>query len=296
MSLKISEKKDFLFYLVNDGILFVALIVTLYPLIYVVSSSFSSPDAVAAGHVWLLPVKPSMEGYRAVFTNKYIATGYGNTIFYTVAGTALNVSMTLLAAYPLSRKDFMPQKLLMFLFTFTMIFNGGMIPNYLLNQSLGFVNTRWVMILPGALTVWNVIITRTFFQYNLPDELLEAAQLDGCSDFSFAASIALPLSRPIIAVITLFYAVEHWNAFFDAFLYLRDRKLFPLQIVLRDILIANSVDTTQISDPTVIAKLSGMNELLKYSLIVVASVPVMCMYPLVQKHFVKGVMVGAIKG
>lgn len=290
------EKKESAFYLVNDGILLFFLIITAYPIIYILSSSFSSASAVATGQVVFFPVDFSIDGYLAVFKNKDILTGYTNTIFYTTVGTLVNVFMTLLAAYPLSRKDFMPRKLFMFIFTFTMIFHGGMIPSYLLNQSLGLVNTRWVLIIPGALTVYNVIITRTFFQSNIPDELLEAADLDGCNDLRFVLSIVLPLSKSIIAVISLFYAVQHWNSFFDAFIYISKKDLYPLQLVLRNILIANSIDTTAISDPEVVAKLSGMNELLKYSLIVVATVPVMCMYPLVQKHFVKGVMIGAVKG
>ncbi|TVY11059.1 carbohydrate ABC transporter permease [Paenibacillus cremeus] len=205
--------------------------------------------------------------------------------------------MTVLAAYPLSRKDLFGRNAYMFLFVFTLMFAGGLIPSYLLVKDLGLLNTRWAILLPGALMVWNMmIITRTYFQTTIPDELLEAAQLDGCNDFQFFGRVVLPLSGPILAVITLFYAVGHWNQFFNALLYLKSQQLYPLQLVLRDILIQNSVVASMLMDVEDAAKREGLRELLKYSLIVVATVPVLIVYPFVQRHFVKGMLIGSLKG
>lgn len=288
---------DRVFLFLNYALLILILALVLYPLIYIVSSSFSSTSAVMSGRVWLLPVEPSLSGYRAVFENKDILTGYVNTIIYTVLGTMLNIAMTVAAAYPLSRKDFKARKPLMFYFVFTMFFSGGIVPTYMLMNSLELINTRAAMILPVALNVWNMIITRTFFESSIPQELLEAAQLDGCSDIKFILLIVIPLSGAILAVITLFYAVGHWNAFFNALLYLTDKKLYPLQVFLRDILILNSIDAGMISiDIKELEVKEGLKELLKYSLIIVSSVPVLCIYPFIQRYFVKGVMVGSIKG
>lgn len=287
---------DRIFMAVNNIFLIIALLIVIYPIIYIVSASFSSTQAVTSGRVWLYPVEFSLEGYKAIFENKYIVTGYANTFFYTFFGTAVNIVMTIMAAYPLSRKDFYGRNVLMFMFTFTMIFNGGLIPTYILINNLNMVNTRWVMIIPGALGVWNVIVTRTYYQNNISDEILEAAQLDGCNDIQFICRIVLPLSKAITAVMILFYAVGHWNQFFTAFIYLNKKELYPLQIVLRDILIMNTIESEMITDPELMAAKQGLADLLKYSLIVVASVPVMCIYPFVQKYFVKGVMIGAIKG
>jgi multiple sugar transport system permease protein/putative aldouronate transport system permease protein len=287
---------DRIYYTVIHVILTLLLIIVLYPLIFVVSSSFSSPDAVSAGRVFLWPVDPSLEGYRAVFENGDVVSGYGNTILYTVLGTLINVAVTMVAAYPLSRKNLPGKSFFLFLFTFTMIFSGGMIPTYILIKDLHMINTLWAMVVPGALSVYNLMITRTYLQESIPGELLEAAQIDGCGDGRYFFSIVLPLSKAIIAVLVLFYAIGHWNAYFNAFLYLNDRKLFPLQLVLREILIANTIDTSTIVDPEVAAAKQGMADLLKYSLIIVSTVPVMCLYPFVQKYFVKGVMIGSIKG
>jgi multiple sugar transport system permease protein/putative aldouronate transport system permease protein len=213
-------------------------------------------------------------------------------------GTIVNVIMTIMAAYPLSRPDFKARNIIMGLFAFTMFFGGGMIPTYILINKLGLINNRLVMIIPGALSVWNVIITRTYFQTTISNELLEAAQLDGCSDAKFIIKVVIPLSGAIIAVITLFYAVGHWNAFFNAFIYLNDKKLFPLQLILREVLVLSEIDVSMIAGVRMeeIEAREGIKELLKYSLIVAASAPVLCMYPFVQKYFVKGVMIGAIKG
>lgn len=287
---------DKIYFVVINIILALLLLVVLYPLIYVVSASFSSPYAVSTGKVILWPVEFSLEGYKAVFENRDIVTGYANTIFYTVSATLVNLVVTLSCAYPLSRKDLPGRDFFMLIFTFTMIFNGGLVPTYILMRNLKLINTAWAIILPGAMSVYNMIITRTFMSSSIPSDLLEAAHIDGCSDFRYFFSIVLPLSKAIIAVLVLFYAIGHWNAYFNAFLYLNDRKKFPLQIILREILLANEVDANLVMDPEVAAAKQGMAELLKYSLILVSTVPVMCLYPLVQKYFVKGVMIGSIKG
>jgi putative aldouronate transport system permease protein len=287
---------DRIFTIVNFMLLTVILLVVIYPLVYVVSASFSSSTAVISGRVWLLPVEPTLAGYTAIFQYSRIWTGFMNSIIYTLVGTSLNVVLTVMASYPLSRKDLVGRKAITMYFLFTMMFSGGLIPTYLLVNSLGLVDTRLAMILPVALSVWNVIIARTYFQTTIPDELLEASQMDGCNDFRFLKSVVIPVSGPIIAVISLFYAVSHWNQFFNALIYLKSPSLFPLQLILRDILVQNEVDMSQMTDAKDMAERLGLQELLKYSLIVVATVPLMIVYPFVQKHFVKGVMIGSLKG
>ncbi len=284
------------FYFIVTAVLILLGLVVVYPLIYVLSSSFSSPSAVTSGRVWLLPVDFSMEGYQAIFKTEKVLIGYRNSLFYMAAGTCINLVMTLLCAYPLSRKDMPGQGPIMMLFTFTMVFSGGMIPTYLLIRQLHMLNSAWAMLVPGAISVYNMIITRTFIQSSIPKEMLEAAQIDGCSDIQYFMKMVLPLSKSIIAVITLYYAIAHWNAYFDAFMYLTDQDKYPLQIFLRDILISNKIDSSLVIVDTDMAAKEGLSDLLKYSLIVVATVPVMIIYPFVQKHFVKGVMIGAVKG
>jgi putative aldouronate transport system permease protein len=279
----------------NTLFLCIITFIVLYPLIYIVCASFSSPSAVLSGKVWLWPVDVTLEGYKAVFEYKRIWTGFANSLFYTIAGTTLNLAITLMAAYALSRKDLVGRNLIMMMCVFTMIFSAGIIPSYLVVQDLGLLNSRWAMILPTALSVWNLIIARTFFQVTIPHELLEASQMDGCSDFKFFFKIVIPLSAPIIAVLTLFYAVGHWNQYFQALLYIRDPDLFPLQLILREILIRNEVDASMLQDVRVAAEQAGLRQLLKYSLIVISSVPVLIIFPFVQKHFVKGVMIGSLK-
>lgn len=292
---KVMSKSDRTFIIVLMAVLAVFGMIVAYPLIYVFSSSFSSPSAVVAGRVWLWPVDFSLEGYKAIFKTPKVLIGYRNSLFYMVVGTCINLVMTMLAAYPLSRSDLPGQGPLMLVFTFTMIFSGGMIPTYLVIRKLHMLNSVWSMLIPGAINVYNMIITRTFMQ-SIPKELLEAAQIDGCSDFQYFVQMVLPLSKSVIAVITLYYAIAHWNAYFDAFMYLSDEKLYPLQIFLRDILINNKVDAGLIIVDEAAAAKEGLSDLLKYSLIVVATIPVMIIYPFVQKHFVKGVMIGAVKG
>ena len=238
-----------------------------------------SQDPNASGKVVLFPVDFSLEGYQAVFKNSDIWMGYLNSAFYTVLGTSINVAVTLMAAYPLARKTLPGRNFFTILFTFTMFFSGGMVPTYILIRDLHIMNTIWAMVLPGALSVYNMIITRTFLQTGIPNELLEASQIDGCSDARYFFTILLPLSKPVIAVITLYYAVGHWNAFFNAFLYLTNRKLYPLQIILREILIVNSFDPTMIVDEELRETQQNMADLMKYALIIVATVPMMLIYP-----------------
>lgn len=289
-------KADKAFYVLNT--LFLALIFLLiaYPLIYILSASFSSPHAVISGKVWLLPVDFSLEGYKAVFKNSQIWRGYLNSIFYMALGTCINLVLTIMAAYPLSRRDWPGRGIFMGILTFTMIFSGGMIPTYLLIKNLGMIDTIWAMVLPGAISVYNVIVTRTYFQNTIGDELREAAELDGCSDIRFILRVVLPLSGAILAVMTLFYGTAHWSAYFNALLYLNSQKLYPLQIILRNILILNQVDAEMITDVDELMLREGLKDLLKYSLIIVSSAPMLILYPFVQKYFVKGVMIGSVKG
>ena len=268
-------------------------ICVLYPVIYIISSSFSSPNAVMSGNVLLLPVDFTLTGYKAVLRYDNVWVGFRNSLFYMVFGTAINLVMTTLAAYPLSRKDVPFKGIIMFLFTFTMIFNAGMIPNYLLIRDLGILNTIWTMLLPGAVSVYNMIVMRTFFMTSIPEDLLEASKLDGCTDFQYLRKVVLPLSKSILAVIVMYYAVGHWNAYFNAFLYLSDDRLYPLQIFLRDILISNQVGAEMMDT---YSENVGIEYVLKYALIVIATIPMMVIYPFVQKHFQKGVMIGAVKG
>jgi putative aldouronate transport system permease protein len=280
----------------NYVILSLFLITVLYPLVFIVSASFSSPGAVIAGKVWLWPVDPTLDGYAAVFKHKLIWSSFRNSVIYTVVGTLINVSLTIMAAYPLARRDLYGKNVIMLLLVFTTMFSGGLIPNYLLVKDLNMLNTMWAMILPTAMGVFNVIIARTYFRTTIPDEVLEAAQLDGCNDFKFVWKIVIPLSGPIIAVITLYSAVGYWNQYFNALIYLKSPALFPLQLVLREILVQNEVDASMMSNLADEANREGLRTLLKYSLIVVSSLPLMIAYPFVQKHFVKGVMIGSLKG
>lgn len=287
---------DIIFTILIYAFLVFSLLIVLYPLLFVVSASISEPRAVMSGKVWLLPVNPTFMGYQAVFKNPNILTGFANTLFYTVVGTVVNIFLTVLAAYPLSLKEFRIRKHIMSLLVFTMLFSGGLIPSYMLVRNLGMVNTRWAMIIPAAMSVWNVILTRTYFQTTIPEQLRESAKLDGCDDFRYLYKILVPLSGPIIAVVSLYYAVDHWNTYFDALIYLQSGKLYPLQIILRDILILNSVKAEMTIEVDKLARTLGLMSVVKYALIVVASVPILVLYPFIQKYFIKGVMVGSLKG
>ena len=290
------SREDRAFYLIVNLLMALILIVVLYPLIYVVSSSFSDGHAVRNGKVLLWPVGFSLDGYRMVFQFDTVISGYLNSFKYMIVGTLINVAMTMLCAYPLARRTLPFRNAFMFLFTFTMYFGGGLIPTYLMVRSLGMLNSMWALVIPGAISVYNMIITRTFIQNSIPHEMLEASQIDGCNDAQFFFRMVLPLSKAILAVITLYYAVAHWNGWFDAFIYLSDRDMYPLQLILRDILIVSNIDTTAIDDPDLIERMEYTRDLVKYALIVVASVPMMMLYPFVQKYFIKGVMVGSLKG
>lgn len=287
---------DRLFYAMVNVCMMLVFLVVLYPLLFVVSSSFSSPQAVLAGKVTLLPVDLSLEGFRTVFRNKDVFIGYYNSLRYMILGTFINVAMTMSAAYPFAMRKMPFKKTFTFIFTFTMFFGGGLIPNYILMKDIGLIDTIWVMVLPGAISIYNMIIARTFIQHSLPQELFEAASIDGCSEARMFFGIVLPLSKAVIAVIALYYAVGHWNEYFSAFIYLNSRWMYPLQLFLREILVANTADPSLMIDPELLVAQQGMADLLKYSLIVVASVPMMLIYPFAQKHFVKGVMIGSIKG
>ncbi|MCT1397886.1 sugar ABC transporter permease [Paenibacillus sp. LC231] len=287
------SRADRVFDLFNYAFLTLLLIVILYPLYFIIIASVSDPISVSGGKVWLFPVDFTLEGYQRIMENQTIWVGYKNTLVYMTVGTAVNVAITVTGAYPLSRKDMYGRNLFMFLITFTMFFSGGLIPTYLLVKSLGLMNSMWALILPGAVSVWNLIITRTFFQHNIPDELREAAAMDGCSDFKFFLQVALPLSKSILAVLVLFYGVSHWNSFFSALIYLRDEAQYPLQLVLRNILIQNEVQELMNLD---LGASNSLSESIKYGVIIVASIPVLILYPMVQKYFVKGVMIGSLKG
>lgn len=290
-----TARGDRTFYAIVNAIVGVFMLIVLIPLVNIVASSFSSPGAVSSGKVLFWPVEFSLDGYKTVFQNKMIGTAYFNTFFYTIVGTMINLAMTMMAAYALARKNLPYKGFFMFLFTFTMLFSGGTIPNYMLIVNLKLYDTRWAMLLPGAISVYNMIIARTFIQ-NIPNELYEAASIDGCSDARYFFTMVIPLSVTLLSVLTLYYAVAHWNSYFDAFLYLTDRKLYPLQIVLREILIANSINANEVVDDLTMSAKQGMADLLKFSLIIVSSLPVLVLYPFVKKYFLKGVMIGALKG
>lgn len=286
---------DKIYYLINNILLAAFFLMILLPLINIVASSFSDTDAVGRGQVYLWPVGFNFRGYNAVFTYRGIWLSYGMTIFYTVVGTLINLAMTLSAAYPLARRNLPLKKPVVMLFTFTMLFSGGMIPGYLLVKDLGQMNTVWAILLPGAISVYNLIVCRTFFQ-SIPADIEEAAKIDGCSDIRYFFDMVLPLSTTVIAVLSLYYAVGHWNNYFDPWLYLNNPKLYPLQIKLREILLKNTFNPDEITTEDDIMGNKNLQDLLKYSLIIVSSVPVLVAYPFVKKFFMKGVMLGALKG
>ncbi|QOR72883.1 carbohydrate ABC transporter permease [Ruania alkalisoli] len=269
------------------------LIVVLLPLWYILVSSFSSPAAVSAGEVFLWPVDFTLRGYEVVFTNSTILTGFANSAFYTVAGTAISVTLTVMLAYPLSRADFVGRKFLTGAVVFTMLFAGGLIPTYLVVQSMGMLDTRWALLIPKAVAVWPAILAITYFRTAIPDELREAGEIDGASDLRILWKVVLPLSAPMLAVIALMYAIVQWNSYFDALIYLRDDSLYPLQLVLRNILILN---TDAGADVTAAIERQQLASLLKYSLIVVSTVPMMLIYPFVARYFTRGLLLGAVKG
>ena len=274
------------------------MLIVLYPLIYVLSCSVSSPTAVGAGEVVLLPKGFTLMGYKRVFQEPDILLGYKNTLFYTLIGTAINLFVTVPAGYMLSKKEVPGRNLFMFLFMFTMYFSGGMIPSFLLVKSLHLYDTRAVLVILGAFSTYNCIICRSFISSSIPYELQEAARIDGCNDFQIVWRIIFPLSGPVLAILALYYALGHWNGYFNALMYIEDRNLQPLQIFLREILVLNQkIDmNADIEELEAMVARVQMAQTMKYSLIVVASVPMLIIYPFVQKFFVKGVMIGSVKG
>lgn len=290
------SRSDKVFYFLSGLFLLLFFVAVLYPIIFVLAASFSSGRAVTGGKVFLWPVEFNLDGYKTVFNNRDILTGFKNSILYTVVGTGLNVIVTMIAAYALSRDDTPGVNKLMFLFTFTMFFSGGMIPTYMLIRNLHMIDTMWAMVIPGMVGVYNLIVARTFIRSNIPGDLLEASQMDGCSDIRFFMNIVLPLSKAVIAVLVLFYGVGHWNSYFNPMLYLNTRKLFSLPIFLKEILIANQIDPSTVTDPQLQLQIAQLADVIKYALIVVSTIPVLIIYPFIQKYFVKGVMIGSIKG
>ncbi|MFE5321727.1 carbohydrate ABC transporter permease [Paenibacillus sp. NPDC056579] len=285
---------DYIFDSVNLIILAALAVITAYPFVYVIFASLSSADELTAHSGLLLkPLNLSLEAYKAVLKNPIIYSGYMNTLFIVVVGTAYNIIMTSMGAFVLSRKDFFWRKPITIMIVFTMFFGGGLIPNFLLVKSLGLMDSIWALIIPGAIGTWNLIIMRTAFQ-GIPDSLVESAHIDGAHDFIILFKIILPLALPTIAVMVLYYGVGHWNAWFGAMIYLRNRELWPLQLALREILISNSTD--EMMSGTVAQDRAAIGETIKYATIMVATLPILAAYPFLQKYFVKGVMVGALKG
>lgn len=282
MKKSIGEKAfDVLMY----GCIGISILLILYPLYFILIASISDQNLVANGRVFLIPKGIQFGGFKRVFENDLLLSGYRNTILYTALGTVANMVLTIPAAYALSRKDFLPRRVLMFLFVFTMYFSGGLVPTYLLMKDLRLLNTIWVMIIPFAVNVTNLIIARSFFESSIPDELLEAAVMDGCSNTKFFLHIVLPLSKAILAVITLYYAVQHWNEYFNALIYLKDTALYPLQLVIRDILVMNQKASASASAASSAVQIA---EQVKYAVILISTVPVMIFFPFVQKYFMKG--------
>ena len=278
---------------VNGLVLFLLMFVCLYPMIHILAASLSDPSLIAA-HRGLLffPLSFSVESYKMVFENPYIISSYANTIVYVVVGTLLNLVLTSFAAYALSRRQNPVKAIVMKLITFTMYFSGGLVPTYMLINSLGLADTRWVMIIPGAVSAYNLIIMRTFFT-GIPVAMEESAKIDGANDFIVLLKIFTPLAKPVIAVMALFYGVAHWNAWFDASLYIQNRSLLPLQVILREILIENT--TQNMITAVDSADKMMVSQTVKYATIIVATVPILALYPFLQKYFVKGVMIGSIK-
>ncbi|WP_257351509.1 carbohydrate ABC transporter permease [Pseudalkalibacillus decolorationis] len=294
--LSISDKA---FNVLNYGFLSFVLALTFYPLIYVLSASISDPAAVSSGNMWLWPVDITFEGYRKVFENNAIWTGYRNTIFYTVLGTLLHLCILLPCAWALSRKELMAKKAILWVILFTMLFNGGLIPTYLVIKSLGMLNTVWAIVVPNVVGAWAILVARAFFQQNVPDQLVEAAKIDGASDFHIFFKMVIPLSAPIIAVMALFHAVGLWNQYFNALIYLTDQDMYPLQIILREILILQEVGGDSaagaVGQTENLLEQAKTAELIKYAVIIVSALPLLIVYPFLQRFFVKGVLIGSVK-
>ena len=287
---------DRVFYLIIGLFLLVCLVVVILPLANVLSNSLSSATAVARGVVWLVPVEFTLGSYQRILEDGQMLRGMYNSLFYTTVGTILNVTLTIMAAYPLARKTFYGRKLITIILAFTLLFSGGIVPRYLMVKSLGMVDTRWAMILPEAVLVWYVIIARTFLQNTIPQELYDAAEIDGASDVRIITSVVVPLSGPIVAVLSLFYAVVHWNRYFDALIFLKSEHLWNLQLVLRNIIMSAARLIGEEQDIGNAMLIQEQIEVMKYAVIVFAAVPIMLLYPFVQRYFIKGIMIGSLKG
>lgn len=293
-SFRTQSLADRAFDIINHGLLGLIALCVLYPMYFIVIASFSDPVAINNGQVSFWPVGFNTLGYQRIFENVKIWRSYSNTIFYTVAGTAMNLILTLMMAYPLSRKKFFAKKPILFLAMFTMYFQGGLIPTYLWMNDLNLYNTPWVMVLLPAINVFNLIIAMNYMSNNIPEELYEAASIDGCSHIKFFTRIVLPLSKTIVVVLILYYGVAHWNEFMNGLIYLKDEGLHPLQLTLRGILLQNQA--SGLGDVDSMVEQQKAAELLKYGVIIVSTLPVLAIYPFLQKHFEKGVMVGSVKG
>ncbi|WP_394276085.1 carbohydrate ABC transporter permease [Luteococcus sp.] len=284
------------FNVLSISVLLLAMAAIIYPLYFIVIASISDPNQIQQGRVWFIPRGVTLDGYRTLLANDAMLRGFANSVMYTSLGTLISVSIILATGYALSRRDMPGRNLFMILFVITMFFDGGLIARYLVVKQLGMLDTIWAVILPGAVGVWNLIIARTFFEQNVPNELREAAQLDGSNDFNFFFRIALPMTKPLIVLMAMTHMVAYWNSYFDAMIYLNDESLYPLQLVLRNVLIQSqasaSMDTGSIDS---YAAAQRLGELIKYAMIVVSTVPLLCIFPFMQKYFVKGAALGALK-
>ncbi|MDR0832388.1 MAG: carbohydrate ABC transporter permease [Bacillales bacterium] len=288
------DKKDHLFNTVIYILLSIFVVLIIVPLLFIIANSISSPSLVFQNKVGLIPQKIDLTVFKIVLSNAYILRGFGNTILYTFLGTLISVTLTLTASYPLSRKDFKHRKFLNLIFIITMFFSGGMIPSYLVVDGLGLKDTIWGFILPGCLSVWNIMVCKSFIYQAIPNELLDAAKIDGCSDAQIFFSIMLPLCKPIIAIMVLFYAVGYWNSYFNSLLYLSDPKLYPLQRILSDIIIQNDL-TSMVGTSGSLENQGQLVKSIQYVTIIVSSAPILLLYPFIQKYFQQGMLLGSIK-
>ena len=309
MELDVSKKKktvspvkdtkgEKVFYAINTTFLVLFSLVCLYPILCIIAQGISNPKDVGMGLVTFYPRGFSLQGFARILDNQWLINGFGMSVFYTVVGTAINIFVTFLTAYVLSRRELMGRSFLNLLFAFTMWFSGGIIPSYLLVKNMGLINTVWALMIPGAMSVWNMIVCRTFLQNSIPEELFEAASIDGAGYVRYMLVIVLPLSKAILAVLVLWYAIGHWNAYFNALIYINKKELKPFSLYLREYLVVNS--TMDVADLTagedVASELIGIMELMKNSLTLLSCLPLWILYPFIQKYLVQGVMVGSVKG
>jgi len=294
------SRTDRIFVICNKMLVWFFIIIVSYPLIYIISASISDPQYVNSGEMWLFPKEITFEGYKRVFQNSEIWLGYKNTIIYTVFGTFINLAVTLPLAYALSRTDLAGRNIIMIALVFTMFFEGGLIPTYILVRDLGLINTIWAMVLPNAAAMWNVIVTMTFFRVSIPKGLEEAAEIDGASQIRIFFQIVIPLSAPIIAVMALFYGVGHWNQYFGALIYLQDRDMFPLQLFLREILVQQQLTAELLQQAgsggaEALSSHARIADIIKYAVMIVSAAPLLIVYPFLQRFFIQGIMIGSLK-